>query len=249
MSAYILDFAGKPVGTADIDDKIQSLHDDIAFLQRLRNSRLIVGRIIATLPDDILIMIFQSVHGLLSAGDRAESPVKVCLGLTHVCQRWRNILLSTAQFWSTVYTSIPAELIPLWLSRSGDLLPLHLTSARRRVEVKDTVNLVLTQQAHRLKTIQLMPRGDITTLYKDALEQIQEAPLLETLALTTRVKCTTEHIKFSPTVQDDLAPRLHSLALINCIMDLNVQFFSRLRTLNIQFQPQFRVYGNLQNLA
>ncbi|KAJ8454315.1 hypothetical protein ONZ45_g19355 [Pleurotus djamor] len=198
MSSEILKFINsyRTIGIEDIDEKIQNLQDDIACLQQFRKLRIAAGRVVAALPEDILFIIFNFVYQFLKT---EYCFIRDWTTLTHVCQRWRNVLISSSSLWTIIDPSLSMDLARLWIERSGDSLPLHLQQYGNAVwssEQGRTASMVLRQQSHRLQTIELRSRDDFH--YKDDLERIAEAPSLKSLSICIHHNSPFLSTKFPP---------------------------------------------------
>lgn len=93
------------------------------------------------LPDELLSEVFLIIwHG----GDK-----KCAWKLAAVCRLWRRVALSLPKIWSAIHlktttAACPAEIIRLWLERSGRTVPLDID-----------ITLVSERQAHTLPTLRL----------------------------------------------------------------------------------------------
>ncbi|KAI0709962.1 hypothetical protein C8Q76DRAFT_798735 [Earliella scabrosa] len=103
------------------------------FPRIFRNSDAIAEPPIHSIPDEVLIIIFQFVLGpsphnrfVLSSGDVQDTPA--LLRMTHVCRRWRAVAIGYLCLWSRV-SDRHRELLELFVARSYPIpLSLHLRS-------------------------------------------------------------------------------------------------------------------------
>ncbi|KAJ7051557.1 hypothetical protein C8F01DRAFT_638841 [Mycena amicta] len=113
---------------AEVETRIADLERQLAPLRAYKTQledelRAIVYPIL-TIPAEIIAEIL--CHAV------ARASIKCILAVTSACEVWRSIALSTPRLWNASYHSAysrpkdPANLLKLWLSRSGRL-PLNLT--------------------------------------------------------------------------------------------------------------------------
>ncbi|KAJ7614730.1 hypothetical protein DFH06DRAFT_1240768 [Mycena polygramma] len=119
---------------SEIDFEIASLKRSIA---KRRREKAVLGDHLAsyiypvlTLPNEVVSEIFQQS---LKPGDYYFSDPRSPLFLGHICQRWRDIALSTPSLWTTITLDIEniskpeswLRLLDIWLTRSRQC-PLYV---------------------------------------------------------------------------------------------------------------------------
>ena len=153
---------------------------------------------IARMPAEILTRIFDiHVHDTLQRFDKSPSQSTLAcardcspyswIRISHVCQHWRSLALSTPLLWSTIIVTRQTECMQAMLERSQHV-PLHIRAIgpgacyiSRPVPLK-SLRLVLTAM-HRVRTLDLA----INWWVHDELAVLlqQPAPLLRQARLST----------------------------------------------------------------
>ncbi|KAF7311893.1 hypothetical protein MIND_00200400 [Mycena indigotica] len=169
---------------------------------------------ISTLPTEILITILDDCPDIAPDGPDFQSANFLCyVRLSHVCQRWRDILLDRPQYWSHIVLSKPrwAEEMLVRSETAPLTVGLNFGAASESPETA-AVRTLLFEQFHRVKEIHIK-----LGLYNDGPAPIfaHPAPMLERL-----------HIRMEPNyiygLREDSfsgeAPRLRHLSLHHCLL-------------------------------
>ncbi|KLO18979.1 hypothetical protein SCHPADRAFT_97325 [Schizopora paradoxa] len=119
--------------TLSLKRQFHLLAECMGFVQeeterRLNSALLRIG--VASLPDEILshILAFASHHESTSddlSTFGKEKQFFSTVSLSHVCRRFRRVVLSTPQFWTSVSDSMQPSLVEVCLARSG-AMPLDI---------------------------------------------------------------------------------------------------------------------------
>ncbi|KAI0716193.1 hypothetical protein C8T65DRAFT_126004 [Cerioporus squamosus] len=170
---------------------IQDLYPIASELhESLLDVRIQINRlaIVHKLPDELLYLVFK--HLLLR---REEYPgydlyerqenfeADTLISLTHVCGRWRTLLLHAPQFWAQLGYSYPGQ-FTAFLKRSGSV-PLSLVVKDSTPGLRD----VLSEHGWRLKRFDLTITSDFLSLVSFPLS-LQS---LECLTLSVDRDCDT----------------------------------------------------------
>ncbi|KAJ7149623.1 hypothetical protein C8R46DRAFT_1125632 [Mycena filopes] len=183
MHLFPLDFTRRRI--AEVDAEILALKDALSKvkLERKALKKHLASYIypVLTLPNEVVSEVFlQTLDKSPSLGGRG-SPIY----LGHICQRWRDIALSTPSLWSTMNLAMRhfrapqnyLRLLDAWLTRSKDC-PLSITfidALNGRVWIMPRIMEAILAQQARWETI------EFDTAW-DALHNIQTAlPLLRRL--------------------------------------------------------------------
>ncbi|KAF5347267.1 hypothetical protein D9756_009980 [Leucocoprinus leucothites] len=193
-------------------DHLQALENDVSHLQKLYNSLLLQQQALSTfidyrkellspfnrLPPDILREIFY--YCLPISRNTTMSIDEPPLSLGRVCKRWRHIVYSTPQLWTTLHiVAVPLssltssrrdkallDAIASWLSRSGVLplsismyhdVPSHSGDRVMHQEVQPYLDII-ARQSHRWKSAYFVLR-DVDWI--KVLSQFTDVPMLEDL--------------------------------------------------------------------
>ncbi|KAJ7177093.1 hypothetical protein C8R46DRAFT_48401 [Mycena filopes] len=183
---FPLDFTRRRI--TEVDAEILALKNALskaelegkALKQHLSNYKYPV----LTLPNEVVSEIFlQTVAGFRAPLCGRASP----LYLGHICQRWRDIALSTPSLWSSMYISIThpqpkglqgyIHLLEMWLARSRDCpLSIRFSANYNRGAMSLALATISAQRA-RWETIAL-------TMSWHTLPNIQaDLPLLQSLEI------------------------------------------------------------------
>ncbi|KAG2047158.1 hypothetical protein BDR06DRAFT_120963 [Suillus hirtellus] len=102
--------------------------DSFVNVRKLNAGRYLHGTsTIATIPDELLSAIF---HVATHDSHDCYDAIFHATTISHVCQRWRNVSLSTSSLWTVIVLTFPTRRIQFfrtvdWLARSRSR-PLHL---------------------------------------------------------------------------------------------------------------------------
>lgn len=163
---------------------------------------------VSCLPSELLSIIFEAFRDR-----RGFLYVKQIVHLSHVCQFWRDVTLSTPTLWTTVELEIPLATEYLMRSQS---LPLRLLTSI--VPVRSYMLHVpssaswLQNNAHRVQQIDIRSGASAIKKLFDVLGN--ELPVLSSLTLHTSSRVTT-----IPTL---FAPKLRLLDVTNVIINFDV---------------------------
>lgn len=89
-----------------------------------------------TLPDDVLMEIFETAYEHIPLDRRCALERNPTIP-TQVCRRWRQTALAVPRLWSCLHVGRSAELLSLWLERSGSL-PLHIICMGKDVDSRSS---------------------------------------------------------------------------------------------------------------
>jgi hypothetical protein len=139
------------------------------------------------------------------------------LTLSHVCRRWRAILLSPdyPSIWARIY-STPRSIIDLYLERSGNAeLDLHLTRVN-----KDLIDTVIRPNCGRMRQLHVFFQSISSGIQIPDLDFV--APRLKSLAITS----PNSHLGplYYPILSSELLPNLSKLNLRSLPLPPNTEF-------------------------
>ncbi|KAF7308409.1 hypothetical protein HMN09_00689700 [Mycena chlorophos] len=142
-----------------------------------RNSQALISRLPPELLGDIFCLcVPTSVWGVQRGFKEANS----WLAITRVCTYWREVALSTPEFWSTLVLSEP-ELTALMLIRSQSA-PL-IVRVDLMGDADNSPEPIIFEQAWRLGTLDIRsPRSQLLTFLAN-LEHVDAAPHLRCLKI------------------------------------------------------------------
>ncbi|KAJ7149639.1 hypothetical protein C8R46DRAFT_1125660 [Mycena filopes] len=177
MHLFPLDFTRRRI--AEIDAEILALKDALskAKLERKALKQHLASYIypVLTLPNEVVSEIFlQTLDKSPSLGGRA-SPIY----LGHICQRWRDIALSTPSLWSTMDIAMRhfkapqnyLRLLDVWLTRSRHC-PLSVTFTdvfNGRVWIMPRIMEAILAHQARWETIEFNTSWDVLPDIQTAL--------------------------------------------------------------------------------
>lgn len=112
---------------------------------------------ISTLPDAILEMIFEAIHDNMFPGTRRRKEI---MRLSHVCRRFRQIVLGLPRLWSDIDSCMHPEAVAMQLTRSKNIaLSVDIELGYRPfADVRTFLDLVLP---HRSRWSSLMLDFDL----------------------------------------------------------------------------------------
>ncbi|KAF7376673.1 hypothetical protein MSAN_00084300 [Mycena sanguinolenta] len=140
------------------------------------------------------------------------------LALSHVCNRWRDVAVSTPSLWSTIWVDRPREvhiaMVKLWIEYSRQCpLILYLRQSplgqspstfmdAREHELTDKILLILAHQLHRWKRVTFLFTHDAQLSLLNLPDKPSAAPLLEHIHMSTKAwdadnKLAIERIMYS----------------------------------------------------
>ncbi|KAF7964874.1 hypothetical protein HWV62_10058 [Athelia sp. TMB] len=190
-------------------------------LQVFSNKLKALVSLIRIVPPEIFAEIFSYLKGDYRDKAPAQARTETLLP-THVCQRWREIALSTPTLWNNIYInggSVPksvrdseVECTSAWLSRAKDC-PLSINLRRSKswsldhdFETDGAWNMIfdmLLRRSHRWQHAILL-----STSKTDFSGLRNNLPLLETL----EINCPLGHVRVAGNAFE-IAPRLSSVTL------------------------------------
>ncbi|KAJ7149634.1 hypothetical protein C8R46DRAFT_1125655 [Mycena filopes] len=238
MHLFPQDFTRRRI--AEVDAEILALKDALSKvkLERKALKQHLASYIypVLTLPNEVVSEIFlQTLDKSPSLGGRA-SPIY----LGHICQRWRDIALSTPSLWSTMDIAMRhykayLRLLDAWLTRSRDC-PLSITLTDmfngRAWITPHIMEAILAQQA-RWETI------EFDTAW-DALPNIQTAlPLLRRLdiRLIAFHDPTSSSAGMARSEKTFSGPNLATVTLYGTKVDMVRLPWAQLTSITIQAPP------------
>ena len=225
-------------------NRTSSLDNDESLTDLEGEPASVSSPIISNLPEEILSLIFleafEELEGIEYLGCPTPSSALVPLNVSWVCSRWRQAAILTPQLWTSVTLmsdkKIPTvsdrELLKLYISRSGDVLPLSFVIDYRVLEnIEDPKCMkegqkTMQQIIETLKKVQnrwqvlavCSPFTDSLYDYIDCLRH--GAPSLEYLSLSSSEGLTNQRqIKQksneNTTIDLRLCPQLSAVSLFN----------------------------------
>ncbi|KLO18980.1 hypothetical protein SCHPADRAFT_899317 [Schizopora paradoxa] len=253
--------------TVVLKRQFQLLAECLSFVQeeserRLNSALLRIG--VASLPDEILSVIFafasqcesiQDDHNPYNRGDRFVSKnVKQffsAVSLSHVCRRFRHIILSAPEFWTSIWDNMRPGVVEFCLVRSG-AMPLELfldsfCNAHSHPEFYSdefSSKLIASSPRWRNLTIKVAPFDVV--MRQSPFESV-EAPQLKTLSIHSPLKF--------PVDPDNIESRIsacHKWA-VPLLQSLNIYQFipppfhhaTSLRNLHVELGVQTLAGGSL----
>ncbi|KAJ8516146.1 hypothetical protein ONZ45_g6498 [Pleurotus djamor] len=221
-------------GVDDIDKKIEILQGDIAFLQHKREVQVRSGDIVAHLPQEILLMIFEylPLRGRNTEGPNLAGLHQSFFPCTHVCRRWRDFLVSAPSFWTSLYVSMKKDIAQLFIDRGGHTLPLRLLNAieKQFIRIDTTIDSLVQHQSSRIR--ELVIEKFLPKKYIDIVNQ-SNFPILESLTIASSSEST---LRFPPAPNGTsaLTPTLRYLELRNIsVHNISSPCFSKLSTMKL----------------
>ena len=138
-------------------------------------------------PDDILILIF-SFFPIHSDVLRKKDWPQTWLTITHVCKRWREVALNTAQLWAVLwYSWSKREVLEAFISRSRQApLEVELFEADSD-KLTDALHLVLPELG-RTKSLTLSME---TEAFEEFEEDNYKIPAVLPLIRSLSISCQT----------------------------------------------------------
>ncbi|KAI0791449.1 hypothetical protein BC629DRAFT_1734801 [Irpex lacteus] len=159
-----------------------------------RKARDLNSRGILRLPDELLaeiaLLFIQSHPAVTDPFDfRNPRPISSVYGwitISHICRRWRAVVIASTRLWSTIrFTASPAWVQTL-LERSGQS-PLTVTEDTSTTNEKATpAKKLLLDQIERIQHLQLNVDPATCKLFTALDSRNVDAPILETLHLHCR---------------------------------------------------------------
>lgn len=190
-----------------------------------------------SLPTELLILVFEAV---LVPSDAAQISL---LDLSHVCHRWRCVILTSSSLWShALDVTHPSTLFAEELRRSKPMqldVCIDLPRLSQQRHARTIVNLAMaTRHFSRIRTFSVSGApGEIMSLINSGFWL--SANLLETFTLcNTFAPSSMDNVPILPHVFMGLyAPRLQTLHLAGCALDWENLRFSSLRHLYVHHLP------------
>jgi F-box-like len=183
----------------EVDSQINALERQILELKTGRNALAPIS----ILPEDIMGTIFLEVKTTAEGSDENR---KAWILSSHVCRRWRDMMLDYPLLWSG-FAPGDVSLLEQALARSKDVpltIKFHSNSA---IESALPVLSKALSQTSRLKDLNL--RGYATTLERVFAPLITAAPILQVLS----IESTDGLASLSPDFLNQDAPSLQELRL------------------------------------
>ncbi|TCD62754.1 hypothetical protein EIP91_006452, partial [Steccherinum ochraceum] len=243
-----------------LDDEILTQRRTTSKLSRRRNTLLPACR----LPPEILALIFQlyitSVHGALSRTTEAQAPFEWIAGVTHTCQYWREVALSTPMLWTFVTVAhCRPELIEAFVQRSK-AAPLVVDAAVGLKHMPDALSARLSLLHRVFDRIERLRVELPCALYGDLFPQIPASTPSSLLQLFLGLPGMDEDIREQsrfPLVENVLVPP-HTISSLQHLDAYNYAvkwdscgFPTTLTSLSIDtliFAPMTRVVKIISNL-
>ncbi|KAJ8516154.1 hypothetical protein ONZ45_g6490 [Pleurotus djamor] len=202
--------------------------------------------LVADLPDELLTMIFENLPlGLKTTNAQKVLELNglrqsffVC---THVCRRWRHILISVPSFWDTIYVFMEKELAELFSERAGPTLPLRLLNDERAHRWNGaTIGYFIQNHSSRIRELEVNP--DRSAEATDLISSITQPnlPMLEHLTIVRTFSWGS--FQFFPATESGfetsaIRPVLRYLHLQEFLpQNIHSPLFSQLSFLKIQFE-------------
>ena len=217
-----------------VDNKIKSLEDSARTLKLHRNTLVPIAR----LPTEILTIIFS----LLPSFGVIESSQSIApFTISHVCHRWREILLKTPHLWSHIdFTNLTPTGTAEMLARAK-MAPLHLEAMTMNLSVAKFEAIKGQIRAHLHLTRHLNIAASSFRLIETLGMIDSSAPSLEQLSITNMYP-SWEWENSQPIIPvslfDGMAPKLISLRLDNCGISWEWLLLKGLRDLKLFSFPR-----------
>ncbi|VDB90995.1 unnamed protein product [Peniophora sp. CBMAI 1063] len=207
---------------------------------------------IESLPQEVLIIVFEYVHALgaptsLLSGKATKIRDRGMLGLSQVCRRWRQMTISLSALWATKVdvSCCCLELNRLVLERAGSRrLKLSLQEVTSR-DGYDNLRLWFQQSHHgRIQSVDIRCLGGgVSRLLSKRIGR--NLPSLQDLTVNLRnnddnpnrydrISLVTLPIRY--------APVLKSVTLHNCILPWSANVYSQITHLCIDINVSFETY-------
>ena len=131
--------------------------------------------------------------------------------MTHVCQSWRNLLLSTPALWTQIdFSTSGSEQAEDFLSRSGNQ-PLSIYQSLTSEDDVDPFLSATLRNIHRLQRLEL--DSSLPDLEPVLTRFTTPAPELEHLEIVHEIEGTERDMEFHDTIFECQLPKLLSLSL------------------------------------
>lgn len=213
-----------------IDEEIESYQEKIRALRTRRNTLVLI----AQLPPELLLMIFQFLQALHSHELYSSLNRRKWITLSHVCTHWRRVSLESPNLWSHIDIDSHTgshNWVKLFLGRSR--MTLLTLSAMITPISHDLVRAPLTNMG-RMRQLLLYPESEVGESLLDILETHQ-APLLERFEMNYTLMADSNRLP------DRLFaghhPSLRKLSLVHCNFSWNLPPLENLEHLEIRALP------------
>lgn len=202
----------------------------LALLAKYRNSLRPLNR----LTPDVLLIVFRKLAQQYSDPHESTFGSYPWMGVTQVCQFWRDVALTSPILWTNLSTRYPKSALAC-IERSGEAaLSLYVCSNSTRDNVASVLS-AMVPHAGRLRQL-IVPSNYLKSVDDNIHELLRPlvalpAPILETLE-TDKIRGDVGWIAL-PTVFTGHTPNLTRLRLHFMVPDTGSVTLSRLRVLTL----------------
>ncbi|TFY79157.1 hypothetical protein EWM64_g4858 [Hericium alpestre] len=180
------------------------------------------GASIASVPKEILLMIFFILRDALPYWSHPEDGDITWMVITHVCSLWRNLAISSSLLWTSIPSHLGAEWMKLVLKRSRKaVIYININDE----DLLPPAEEELLKHICRARSIEVEVAYDALQRFLDRM--VEPAPILEQLAIGSGAFFFPENLLGGD------APRLRVLDLTDCSLPGTLPIFKGLTELKM----------------